>query len=131
MSSVAWPRSADHPLTGDRAGVNALYFVHTDHLGSSSLLTTEDGQEVPGTRLRYYAYGGPRPGTADATHNAFAHGYTPAAYTGQTRDASTRLMYYGTRFYDPHLRAPPPAKLPHPPAALDCEPVCETLRVEV
>ena len=28
----------------------ALYFTYTDHLGSSSLLTTEQGQQVAGTR---------------------------------------------------------------------------------
>ncbi|PKO20395.1 MAG: hypothetical protein CVU38_20315, partial [Chloroflexi bacterium HGW-Chloroflexi-1] len=82
---------------------NALYFVYTDHLGSASLLTTEQGQEVAGTRLKYYAYGAPRPGSATATHDAFARGYTPATYTGQTRDASTGLMYYGARFFDPAL----------------------------
>ncbi len=81
---------------------NALYFVHTDHLGSSSLLTTETGQEVPGTRLRYHAYGAPRPDAA-ATHNAFARDYTQATYTGQMRDASTGLLYYGARFFDPAL----------------------------
>ncbi len=80
-----------------------LYYVHTDHLGSTSLLTDATGAEVPGTRLRYFAYGAPRPGTADATHNAFARGYTPATYTGQTRDAGTGLMYYGARWYDPAL----------------------------
>lgn len=81
----------------------ALYFVHTDHLGSTSLLTTEQGTEVPDTRLKYFAFGAPRPGTATATHDAFARGYTPATYTGQTRDAGTGLMYYGARFYDPAL----------------------------
>ncbi len=78
-----------------------LYYVHTDHLGSTSLLTDATGAEVAGTRLKYFAYGAPRPGAADATHNAFARGYTPATYTGQTRDASTGLMYYGARWYDP------------------------------
>ena len=82
---------------------NALYFTYTDHLGSSSLLTTEQGQQVAGTRLKYYAYGGPRPGSATAAHDAFARSYTPATYTGQTRDASTGLMDYGARFYDPAL----------------------------
>jgi len=68
------------------------------------LLTTEQGQPAAGTRLKYYAYGAPRPGNAaTAAHDAFARSYTPATYTGQTRDPSTGLMYYGARFYDPTL----------------------------
>ena len=66
-------------------------------------MTTETGAAEPSTRLKYYAYGGPRPGSASSTHDAFARGYTPATYTGQTRDASTGLMYYGARFLDPAL----------------------------
>jgi len=95
----------------------------TDHLGSTSLLTTEAGQEVAGTRLKYYAYGAPRPGSASSTHDAFARGYTPATYTGQTRDASTGLMYYGARFFDPQLGMflAPDSIVPEPgnPAALN------------
>ena len=102
---------------------NALYFIYTDHLGSSSLLTTETGAAEPGTRLKYYAYGGPRPGSASSTHDAFARGYTPATYTGQTRDASTGLMYYGARFLDPALGIflAPDSVVPEPgnPAALN------------
>ncbi len=102
---------------------NALYFVHTDHLGSSSLLTNEQGQQVAGTRLKYFAYGAPRPEAASSTHNAFARGYTPATYTGQTRDASTGLMYYGARFFDPALGIflAPDSIVPEPgnPAALN------------
>ncbi len=62
----------------------AVYFVHTDHLGSTSLLTTEQSQEVPGTRLKYYAYGAPRPGTADATHNAFRAATRPRRSRGRS-----------------------------------------------
>jgi len=102
---------------------NALYFIYTDHLGSSSLLTTETGAAEPSTRLKYYAYGGPRPGSASSTHDAFARGYTPATYTGQTRDASTGLMYYGARFLDPALGIflAPDSVVPEPgnPAALN------------
>jgi len=79
---------------------NALYYIHTDHLGSTSVLTDAAGQEVPNTRLRYYPYGAPRPDGATATHNAFATGYTDATFTGQRRDVGTGLYFYGARWYD-------------------------------
>jgi len=80
---------------------NVLYYVYSDHLGSTTLLTTAQGQEVAGTRLQYYPYGAPRPAAQTATHDAFALDYTAATYTGQRREVSTGLMYYGARFYDP------------------------------
>ena len=82
---------------------NVLYYLYSDHLGSTTLLTNEQGQEAPGTRPRYYPYGAPRPADQAATHNAFALDYTAATFTGQRREVSTGLMYYGARFYDPAL----------------------------
>jgi RHS repeat-associated protein len=79
---------------------NALYCVHSDHLGSTSVLTDASGQEVPNTRLRYYPYGDPRPDSAVPTHNAFATGYSDATFTGQRRDVGTGLYFYGARYYD-------------------------------
>jgi RHS repeat-associated protein len=81
-----------------RSGV--LYYVHTDHLGSISVLTDKNGAEVPGTWLKYYPYGAPRPADQAGTHNAFATGYTEATFTGQRRDVGTGLYHYGARYYD-------------------------------
>jgi hypothetical protein len=44
---------------------DGLYFLHTDHLGSTTLLTDENGDQV-GSVTRYYPYGRYRgtPGSA-------------------------------------------------------------------
>jgi RHS repeat-associated protein len=81
-----------------RSGV--LYYMHTDHLSSTSVLTDAAGNEVVGTRLKYYPYGDPRPATQAGTHNAFATGYSDATFTGQRRDVGTGLYFYGARYYD-------------------------------
>lgn len=66
-----------------------------DHLGSTAAST---GGLVSGgslmSRQKYYAYGQGRPGGTSPT---------PYGFAGQRRDASTGLMYYGARYYDPAI----------------------------
>ncbi|MBX3061213.1 MAG: hypothetical protein KF770_32545, partial [Anaerolineae bacterium] len=38
-------------------GNNTLYYLHTDHLGSTSLATTTGGAVVAGSTARYYPFG--------------------------------------------------------------------------
>ncbi|MBU0491840.1 MAG: RHS repeat-associated core domain-containing protein [Chloroflexi bacterium] len=73
-----------------------LYFLHTDHLGSTSLLTDQDGNEVSNSRLSYYPYGSVRSGDPAALP-------TEVNFTGQRLDRGTGLLYYGARYYDPLL----------------------------
>jgi RHS repeat-associated protein len=92
-----------YALGGQRVALRrdgVLSYVHTDHLGSTSVLTDAAGQGVAGTRLKYYPFGAPRPDGASATHDAFATGYTDATFTGQRRDVGTGLYFYGARYYD-------------------------------
>ncbi|MBI5027194.1 MAG: hypothetical protein HZC12_10815 [Nitrospirae bacterium] len=72
---------------------SATYYYHTDHLGSSSIITDATGAKVQG--IYYYPYGGTRSstGTANIKHK----------FTGQEEDAETGLYYYGARYYDPIL----------------------------
>ncbi len=70
---------------------SALYHLHGDHLGSTSLTTA--GSTVESSRA-YYAYGSERAATGDLQ--------TDRTFTGQKRDA-TGLMYYNARYYDPAL----------------------------
>ena len=69
---------------------NVINLVFTDHLGSSSLVTNEDGEIV--AVYDYYPYGDDR--IADEmgaeVHNRF---------TGQELDEETDLHYYGARYY--------------------------------
>jgi RHS repeat-associated protein len=71
---------------------NNLYFLLSDHLGSTSITATSSGGFY--SELRYMPWGG----------NRFTNGTTPTSYryTGQ-REAEVGLYYYGARFYDPSL----------------------------
>ena len=78
-----------------------LHYVHTDHLGSLSLLTDENGHAVPGSLQRFYPFGTVRAGQPVVLP-------TDQNFTGQPLDANTGLLYYadGTgygRYYDPSL----------------------------
>ncbi|HQR15828.1 MAG TPA: SpvB/TcaC N-terminal domain-containing protein [Nitrospira sp.] len=75
----------------------SIYYYHTDHLGSSSVITDSAGAKVQA--VTYFPYGATR------TNNSTA---TPAIdvaykYTGKELDSSTNLYYYEARYYDPTL----------------------------
>jgi len=83
-----------------RRGVNGpgpahqeLYYLHTDHLGSTSEVTSESAPVARIAQERYYPYGGVRWGGAPTSYN----------FTGQRLDKQTGLLYYGARYYDPAL----------------------------
>jgi len=72
---------------------NALYYVFSDHLGSTSLLTDASGNQV--AEQRYYPYGEAR----------WSNGELPTdrQFTGQRREIGLGLYDYGARRYDPAL----------------------------
>ena len=72
---------------------NTLNWVLGDHLGSSSVTTTDDGTWY--SELRYSAFGETR----------YSSGITPTdyRYTGQLEQADVNLYYYNARWYDPEL----------------------------
>jgi RHS repeat-associated protein len=79
-----------------------VYYVHTDHLGSTSLTTCGSQDGCDGTpyqgvvaRQLYHPYGSPR----------WSQGTLPTDYTftGQRLEAGLGLMHYGARFYSPRL----------------------------
>ncbi len=72
---------------------NTLYYLHTDHLGSTSLVTNDQGGEV--ARQRYYPYGGSRSSSGTLP--------TDYRFTGQRQESGIGLYDYGARFYDPVL----------------------------
>jgi RHS repeat-associated protein len=71
-------------------GGNALYFLHGDHLGSTSLTTDASGNVV--ARQLYDAWGNIRASASSGTMP------TDIGYTGQRLDA-TGLMYFRARYY--------------------------------
>ncbi|MCL2761515.1 MAG: RHS repeat-associated core domain-containing protein, partial [Desulfuromonadales bacterium] len=71
-----------------------LYY-HTDHLGSTSVVTDQTGNKVED--IAYYPFGEKRRDTADDGGTAnVAH-----KYTAQEWDSETELYDYNARFYDP------------------------------
>ena len=71
---------------------NGLFFLHADHLGSTSLATDASGAVVPNSRQSYDAWG-----------NVRVRGdlKTDISYTAQREDRSINLMFYRARYYSP------------------------------
>jgi RHS repeat-associated protein len=73
----------------ETAGESHTFYYHTDHLGSTRLVTDESNTIV--TSVTYHPFGEPIL-TGEESH----------LYTGKEIDA-TGLYYYGARYYDPDL----------------------------
>ena len=75
----------------NRAGT--LYYLLSDHLGSTAVTTDSAGNRV--TELRYYPYGASRynPGGQITTYR----------FTGQRWDSGTAIYFYNARWYDPTI----------------------------
>jgi RHS repeat-associated protein len=87
--------AANQRVAMNRNGV--VYYLHGDHLGSTSLATTAGGGEVPDSRTLYYPYGQVRWPAGGSTLP------TDYTFTGQRDEAGLGLMDYHARFYDPYL----------------------------
>ena len=88
---------------------SALYHLHGDHLGSTSLTTLSSATIAS---RAYYAYGSERAATGDLQ--------TDRTFTGQKSDA-TGLLYYNARYYDPALGTfiSPDSLVPNPASVID------------
>ena len=78
------------------SAASSLYFIHTDHLGSTAAVTDEKGEVV--FQNRYYPYGSDRLSADD-----YQLPVTERKYTSQIKDSETNLYYYNARYYDPAL----------------------------
>jgi RHS repeat-associated protein len=72
-----------------------FYYYHSDHLGSSEIMTDRDGDLVQ--HYGYYPFGDER---YSENGDAFS---VSNRYTSQILDEDTGLYYYGARYYDPEL----------------------------
>ena len=80
-------RAANFPAT-------SLYYIHSDNLGSTSMVTDDTGTVV--SRQTYYPYGTTRSEEGDSP--------TERQYTGQISDSDqTGLYYYNARYYNPQI----------------------------
>jgi RHS repeat-associated protein len=70
-----------------------VYYLHGDHLGSTSLTTDASGAVV--SEVRYHPYGEERWANGEAV--------TDFGFTSQRNEASFGLMDYNARYYSPRL----------------------------
>jgi len=79
-----------------------LSFFHSDHLGSSNVITDKDGRQV--ASYEYTPYGGFAKNSVIARSEAKQdEALTSHYFTGKELDSSTNLYYYGARYYNPQL----------------------------
>jgi RHS repeat-associated protein len=90
-----------YPHHGDPINSNnGFFYLHGDHLGSTSLLTygnghAQAGDKVNGTEVRYLPFGGRRlTPTTELTERDF---------TGQKENLELGLLYYNARYYVPGI----------------------------
>ncbi|MBI4356238.1 MAG: hypothetical protein HY597_07340 [Candidatus Omnitrophica bacterium] len=70
-----------------------IRYFHPDHLGSTTLVTDEQGQVVQEVSYKPYGEVYAQAGAVNLPHK----------FTGQRHDVSTGLYYYNARYYDPQL----------------------------
>jgi RHS repeat-associated protein len=89
------------------------YYSHSDHLGSSNVVTDETGSQVQLTEFTPYG----------STFRNQGSDITRYKFTGKELDDSTGLYYYVARYYDPALgrfiSADPTIQRPHDPQDLN------------
>jgi RHS repeat-associated protein len=85
--------TVDRDAAVHHADDSVLYFLHSDHLGSTSLTTDASGNPV--ARQLYDAWGNVRYVTGTLP--------TDIGYTGQRFDSYIKLVQMGARWYDPEI----------------------------
>jgi len=97
---------------GDSPEVRNVYYCHSDHLGSSNIITDGTGAQVQ--HVEYQPYG-------KVTQNEGDYD-SPYKFTGKELD-TTGLYYYGARYYDPEIgrfiSADPTIQRPYDPQDLN------------
>ena len=83
-------------LTNHHNATSTLYFYHSDHLGSSSWITTTNGSAVQ--HLHYLPFG-------EDFVNQKNSSFEGARYTfsAKEKDAETKYSYFGARYYSSEL----------------------------
>lgn len=103
ISSAGTIQRTTHLIAGQMVAVrvagdpdpeqNGLYYIYTDHLGSSSVIVKESGEVV--ADRRYYPFGAPRSGDLG--------GVTDRGYISHRENESVGLIYMNARYYAPAL----------------------------
>ncbi len=87
--------------TAAKDSTGALRFYHTNHLGSTHVVT--DGAGKPLERIEYLPYGAVHRRDVAQSPEPPAQSRVAHTFTGQRFDASTGLLFYHARYYDPTL----------------------------
>ncbi|MBI3195809.1 MAG: RHS repeat protein, partial [Ignavibacteriae bacterium] len=74
-------------------GTEQIFTIYKDHLGSTSLMTDEQGKVV--SNEVYYPYGDTREQTGDVK--------AARQFTGQINDVESGLYYYNARYYNANI----------------------------
>ncbi len=101
MMADAGDGEGGSPGGTDRSGKGNRYYYHSDHLGSSSLIT-DDSCHVT-QQMEYLPYGEvflERRRHSDPSQPLYA---TPYKFNGKELDEETGLYYYGARYMNPRL----------------------------
>jgi hypothetical protein len=83
--------------------VAGLFFIHPDHLGSTTMITDGYGNPVSGGEYGGKSHISYKPYGEILRTDSGGPDITKFKYTGQIEDKETGLMYYKARYYDPML----------------------------
>ena len=86
LSDAGWTRVAEQEGS-------TLYWLLSDHLGSTSITANSSGSKT--AEVRYKAWG--------ETRYTYGTTQTTFRYTGQREEASLGLYWYNSRWYSPYL----------------------------
>ena len=75
----------------------SLYYLHSDHLGSVNVLTTEAGSIVAGSETKFEPFGGYRQQATTATDP------TDLGFTRHRHNDELGLIYMGARYFVPEI----------------------------
>lgn len=93
------------------------YYIHSDHLGSTSYITDSDGEVSQ--HVEYVPFG--EVFIEELSSSAKLN--TPYLFNGKELDEETGLYYYGARYYDPRISlwlSTDPIKLKYPNVSTYC-----------
>ena len=77
--------------------ISKITWLHADHLGSTSVVTSDDGTFIEETKYLPY-------GAVQSTHRpSLGLPYEPYGFTGKEPEPDFGILYFGARYYNPHL----------------------------
>lgn len=89
------------------AAEQRIRYFHSDHLGSTNLVTDENGNVIERTEYKpfgeIYRREVRNPNTGQLIVGSAAPSVSPYGFTGQRHDSDTGLYFYNARYYDPQL----------------------------